>query len=106
MLSPSRYQCPAGCLSNKAKVFGTLFYESVSGARVSLSGFCRVLLKEMDGFQGKRFPFPAFRQPLFAEMICECLSSQMVQPLWGLGLALVKTYLRLHVDWALLCVTA
>ncbi|EPQ05439.1 Cysteine-rich secretory protein LCCL domain-containing 2 [Myotis brandtii] len=26
----NRYQCPAGCLSNKAKVFGTLFYESSS----------------------------------------------------------------------------
>lgn len=25
-----RYQCPAGCLNDKARVFGTLFYESVS----------------------------------------------------------------------------
>ncbi|XP_029781644.1 cysteine-rich secretory protein LCCL domain-containing 2 isoform X2 [Suricata suricatta] len=26
----NRYQCPAGCLSSKAQVFGTLFYESSS----------------------------------------------------------------------------
>jgi len=26
----NRYQCPAGCLDSKAKVFGTLFYESSS----------------------------------------------------------------------------
>uniref|UniRef100_A0A8C0RPD9 Cysteine rich secretory protein LCCL domain containing 2 n=1 Tax=Canis lupus familiaris TaxID=9615 RepID=A0A8C0RPD9_CANLF len=26
----NRYQCPAGCLESKAKVFGTLFYESSS----------------------------------------------------------------------------
>lgn len=26
----NRYQCPAGCLNNKAKVFGSLFYESSS----------------------------------------------------------------------------
>ncbi|MBW03579.1 Cysteine-rich secretory protein LCCL domain-containing 2, partial [Eschrichtius robustus] len=26
----NRYQCPAGCLHNRAKIFGTLFYESVS----------------------------------------------------------------------------
>ncbi|XP_075392993.1 cysteine-rich secretory protein LCCL domain-containing 2 [Tenrec ecaudatus] len=26
----NRYQCPAGCLNNKAKIFGTLFYESAS----------------------------------------------------------------------------
>ncbi|KAM4833469.1 cysteine-rich secretory protein LCCL domain-containing 2 [Thomomys bottae] len=26
----NRYQCPAGCLRNKAKVFGSLFYESAS----------------------------------------------------------------------------
>ncbi|XP_038610687.1 cysteine-rich secretory protein LCCL domain-containing 2 [Tachyglossus aculeatus] len=26
----NRYQCPAGCLNNKAKIFGTLFYESSS----------------------------------------------------------------------------
>uniref|UniRef100_A0A8C7ALY4 Cysteine rich secretory protein LCCL domain containing 2 n=1 Tax=Neovison vison TaxID=452646 RepID=A0A8C7ALY4_NEOVI len=26
----NRYQCPAGCLNNQAKVFGTLFYESSS----------------------------------------------------------------------------
>ncbi|XP_058135619.1 cysteine-rich secretory protein LCCL domain-containing 2 [Dasypus novemcinctus] len=26
----NRYQCPAGCVSNRAKIFGTLFYESSS----------------------------------------------------------------------------
>nr|AJE59585.1 CRISPLD2 [Sus scrofa] len=26
----NRYQCPAGCLHNRAKIFGTLFYESAS----------------------------------------------------------------------------
>ncbi|PNI45787.1 CRISPLD2 isoform 1 [Pan troglodytes] len=26
----NRYQCPAGCLNHKAKIFGTLFYESSS----------------------------------------------------------------------------
>ncbi|XP_023493196.1 cysteine-rich secretory protein LCCL domain-containing 2 isoform X2 [Equus caballus] len=26
----NRYQCPAGCLNSKAKIFGTLFYESAS----------------------------------------------------------------------------
>ncbi|XP_041506688.1 cysteine-rich secretory protein LCCL domain-containing 2 [Microtus oregoni] len=26
----NRYQCPAGCLNNKAKIFGSLFYESSS----------------------------------------------------------------------------
>ncbi|XP_072492320.1 cysteine-rich secretory protein LCCL domain-containing 2 [Notamacropus eugenii] len=26
----NRYQCPAGCFNNKAKIFGTLFYESSS----------------------------------------------------------------------------
>lgn len=36
LYSPLRYQCPAGCLNNKAKVFGSLFYESVSVAGVSL----------------------------------------------------------------------
>lgn len=50
-LLSTRYQCPAGCLHNRAKIFGTLFYESVSLARVPLSGLRGLLSTESSSFR-------------------------------------------------------